>query len=474
MVREPNPIERALKDPWCPAAEAVAQIVGADQALEAMRSVARAAAAAEPLERARLARLAEVLAGAFPGVRQHWQDAAGDAPGAVMAEAIAQLVGRQVPLPTEPARAAIVPGQMVIATSPVRVDLAGGWSDTPPICHELGGTVVNAAISLGGRQPLQAVAQLSDEPVVRITSIDLGRSVEFARTEDLLSFRDTLDWSAIPKAALVLSGLVPADASVRLEDWLESVGGGVRLTVFAAVPKGSGLGTSSILGATVLAALARLTGTDHSLDELTARTSMLEQLMCTGGGWQDQLGGVVPGCKILRTESGSVQRPAVEPIDIPEAARRELDDRMILYYTGMQRLAANILQNVVGRYLARDPECVSIVHQLKSDAERMHAELTGGDIDAFARTLKDYWTLKQRLDAGASTPEIESLIDAVRDDLAGYELPGAGGGGFLLLIARDANAAARVRDTLDALTPNRTARRYEAAIDAQGLRVSVV
>ena len=473
-MREPNPIENALADRWYPAADVVARVADESGAREALRAIAGAALRADPLEKARLARLAEMLTDAFPDARNQWLESAGVAPGTMVTDAIAQLVGHRVPVPIEPARAAIVPGQMVVATSPVRIDLAGGWSDTPPICHELGGTVVNAAVSLGGRQPLQAVAQLSDEPVVRITSIDLGRSVEFVRTEDLLSFRDRLDWSAIPKAALVLSGLVPADASVRLEDWLAGVGGGVRLTVFAAVPKGSGLGTSSILGATVLAALARLTGTEHPLDELTARTSMLEQLMRTGGGWQDQLGGVVPGCKILRTPAGELQRPAVERIDIPDTARQELADRTILYYTGMQRLAANILQNVVGRYLARDPECVSIVHQLKSDAERMHSELTGGDIDAFARTLGDYWTLKQRLDAGASTPEIESLLDPVRDELSGYELPGAGGGGFLLLIARDIGAAARVRGTLDALRPNRTARRYEAAIDAQGLRVSVV
>ena len=106
--------------------------------------------------------------------------------------------------------------------------------------------------------------------------------------------------------------------------------------------------------------------------------------------------------------------------------------------------------------------------------EAVQWDFYGGDIDAFARTLGDYWTLKQRLDAGASTPEIESLLDAVRDELSGYELPGAGGGGFLLLIAKDASAADRVRNTLDALGPNRTARRYGAAIDAEGLRVSVV
>lgn len=439
-----------------------------------MHELARAAAAATQIERARLARCAELLIARCPESGAVWREYVEAAPAAAAANAIAGLVGEQVSLPREPARAAVVPGQMVVATSPVRVELAGGWSDTPPICQEFGGAVVNAAMTLGGRQPLQAVAQLSDEPVVRITSIDLGQSVEFTRTGDLLSFRDTLDWSAIPKAALALSGLVPSEASIDLREWLAGVGGGVRLTVFAAVPKGSGLGTSSILGATVLAALARLTGADESRESITARTSMLEQLMRTGGGWQDQLGGIVPGVKLLQTDPGASQLPRVEPIAIPEAAKRDLADRTILYYTGMQRLAANILQNVVGRYLARDPECVAIVHDLKAGAMRMRDELVAGDIDSFARTLRDYWHLKQRLDLGSTTPAVESLFDAVRDDLAGYELPGAGGGGFLLLIAKDADAAARARKTLAELRPNRTARLYDAAIDEHGLRVSVV
>lgn len=471
----PQPAEHALADRWAPASDAVAAIRDDAHAAHFMRALARRALdAADPLERARLAKLADLTGARHPGTLHDWHNRFAATPEQAAFDAIADAVRRQIHLPNQPTPARLVPGQMVVATSPVRVDLAGGWSDTPPICNELGGTVLNAAVSLSERQPLQAVAQLSEEPVIRITSIDLGKSVEFTRTEDLLNYADPRDWSALPKAALVLAGLVPSDPAADLGEWLDGVGGGVRLTVFAALPKGSGLGTSSILGATVLAALSRLAGEVAPRELLTTRTSTLEQLMRTGGGWQDQLGGIVPGFKILRTRPGFDQSPDVEPIAIPPSARAELDSRLILYYTGLQRLAADILQKVVGRYLARDPESLRIVRALKDDAERMRAELLAGDIDAFARTLLDYWTLKRSFDPGSTTPQIEALFDQVRHELAGYELPGAGGGGFLLLIAKDAQAAARVRDTLGALTPNRTARLYDAAIDDRGLKVTVV
>lgn len=468
-------IERALADRLLPAAEVVASIGTEDRAREAMSAVAtRAGETADPLERARLAKLADLIGAAYAGSLAGWRARHEAPPEQTAFSAIAEAVRRQIDLPTEPTRALLVPGQMVVATSPVRVDLAGGWSDTPPICNELGGTVLNAAVSLGGRQPLQAVAQLSEEPVIRVTSIDLGKSVEYTRAEELLTYDDPRDWSALPKAALVLAGFAPSDPAVDLRDWLAGVGGGVRLTVFAALPKGSGLGTSSILGATVLAALSRLAGEVAPREALITRTSMVEQLMRTGGGWQDQLGGIVPGCKILRTEPGFDQSPSVEGIVLSEAARAELDGRLILYYTGLQRLAADILQKVVGRYLARDPESVRIVRDLKAGAERMAGELGAGDIDAFARSLLGYWTLKRGFDPGSTTPRIEALFDEVRDELTGYELPGAGGGGFLLLIAKDAGAAQRVRARLEALRPNRTARLYEADIDDRGLRVTVV
>lgn len=474
-MSEASLIENAFGDPWFPAAEVVAGLHDAAAAGRAVAGIAeRVAGRTDVLEVARLARLADLIIDRFPDAARAWRDARCRPPARVVSDAVAAAVRVQVDLPNEPARASLVPGQMVVATAPVRLDLAGGWSDTPPICNERGGTVVNVAMRLEGRQPIQAVAQLSEEPVIRITSIDLGRSVEITSTAELLGHDGPGDWSALPKTALVLAGLAPASPSNDLSEWLRGVGGGVRLTVFAAVPKGSGLGTSSILGAVVLAALFRLRGEEGSTGELIRRTSMLEQMMGTGGGWQDQCGGLVPGFKILRTDPGPDQTPRIQSIGVPPDAARELAARTVLYYTGCQRVAANILQNVVGRYLARDPECHAIVRDLKAGAERMAGELASGDLDGFGASLQEFWSLKCRFDPGAMTREIESMLEPVRGELSGYELPGAGGGGFLLLIAKDAERAVRVRERLSLSRPNETARLTACAVDPDGLRVSVL
>src|SRR5439155_26436181 len=115
---------------------------------------------------------------------------------------VAAALAKTVRLPTAPPRAAIGHDQVVWATAPARLDFAGGWSDTPPICTDRGGTVVNAAVTLNGQYPIQAIAKLGEEPVVSLTSIDLGRRVVFDRVEQLLDYADPGRWDALPRACL--------------------------------------------------------------------------------------------------------------------------------------------------------------------------------------------------------------------------------------------------------------------------------
>lgn len=368
--------------------------------------------------------------------------------------------------------------QAIWVSAPVRIDLAGGWSDTPPICNERGGTVLNAAILLNGQQPIQVVAKLVDEPTVTVHSIDLGLSRRFTRTSDLLDCRDPRDWSALAKAALVQSGVVPSDPRIPLSRHLGRLGGGVALSLFSAVPKGSGLGTSSILGAATLACLDRLAGRTTNPTGLVAATSVLEQRMSTRGGWQDQVGGIYPGVKIGRTGPGLAQDVSVEPIVLPARAAAELEARTILYFTGIRRMARDILQKVVERYLARDGDgdrnVLKTVAVLKEGAERMRLGLASGDLDSFTRELSAYWDLKCRLDPKSRTPEIDRMVAPIRRYLSAWELPGAGGGGFLFMVARDEEAAATVRRVLSAKPPNPLARMFRFQIDTGGLRQSVL
>ena len=163
--------------------------------------------------------------------------------------------------------------------------------------------------------------------------------------------------------------------------------------------------------------------------------------MSTRGGWQDQVGGIYPGLKIGRTDPGLSQKVAVEPIVVPARASAELEARTILYFTGIRRMARDILQKVVERYLGRegtgDRNVLRIVHELKAGAERMRLALASGDLDSFTRELAAYWDLKCQLDPKSRTPEIDRMVAPVRRYLSAWELPGAGGGGFLFMVARD-------------------------------------
>ena len=122
----------------------------------------------------------------------------------------------------------------------------------------------------------------------------------------------------------------------------------------AAIPKGSGLGTSSIMGAVLMAVIHRVMGRTLSPAELFHAVLRLEQELTTGGGWQDQIGGAVGGLKLVSTVPGLLPAPTIRYVPADVLDPKLNGGQTLLYYTGITRLAKNILQQVVGRYLDRD------------------------------------------------------------------------------------------------------------------------
>lgn len=389
-------------------------------------------------------------------------------------DAVRESVYRGGGAATVSGEAAIEHDQVVWVTTPVRIDFAGGWSDTPPICSESGGAVLNAAVTLNGQYPVQVMAKLNDRRVVRLSSIDLGCTMELTRTSDFLQYGDPRHWASLPIAALSLSGIGPNGPGQSLSKCLSRLGGGLDLTVFSALPKGSGLGTSSILGAAVLACLGRVTGRMLNTNELVSLTSVLEQRMNTGGGWQDQIGGIVPGVKLIQTNPGPDQTPSLQWVVFDMSADSELRSRVLLYYTGQKRMARDILHNVVARYLARDPAIVQTVQELKRTAIEMKTSLDSRDLDSFASIVDRYWMLKKHIDPAATNAGIESILNSVGRWTAGRVLAGAGGGGFLLLIGKDHEATRRIRRTLETRRVNQAARFFDFDVNLDGLTVTVL
>lgn len=365
--------------------------------------------------------------------------------------------------------------QIVWGRSPVRIDLAGGWTDTPPYCMYAGGNVVNVAIELNGQPPLQVYIKPSKEHKIILRSIDLGAMEVVSTWDELKDFKKIGSPFSIPKAALALAGFIPEFAAEHypsLEDQLKDFGCGLEVTLLAAIPAGSGLGTSSILAATVLGAVSDFCGLAWDKNIIGYRTLILEQLLTTGGGWQDQYGGVLHGLKLLQTGEGFNQNPSVRWLPEHLFTYPQYQACHLLYYTGITRTAKSILAEIVqGMFLNSGPH-LRLLSEMKAHALDMFEAIQCGNFDTYGRLVGKTWKQNKALDAGTNPPAVEELIAQIKDYALGYKLPGAGGGGYLYMVAKDPEAALQIRKQLTASPRNPNARFVEMSLSDKGLQIS--
>jgi fucokinase len=377
----------------------------------------------------------------------------------------------------EPPKNALREDEIVWGRAPARFDLGGGWTDTPPYSLERGGCVINAAVNLNGQAPIQAYARVIPEPEIRINSIDHSVRINIRELNDLLDSRQPASRFGLAKAALALCGFSPLEAGwvkgMTLAGMLGRFGGGIELTTLAAIPSGSGLGTSSIMGAVLISVISRMTGRVLSPRDLFHSVLRLEQELTTGGGWQDQVGGVVEGVKVIRTGPGMVPDPIIHfvPADVLNPGTN--GSQTLLYYTGLRRLAKNILADVVGNYLDRDRCTLEILRQIHEFPPLIAEAMSQKSVERFGRLLEVGWKLKKELDPESTTPVIERILERVKKHIFGTTLLGAGGGGFLLLVCRSEDDARTVRHLLTENPPNKRARFFEFEVNREGLVVTV-
>lgn len=382
------------------------------------------------------------------------------------AEVIAQ---KQLP------RMSVYQDQIVWGRSPVRIDLAGGWTDTPPFCLIEGGRVVNIAIELNGQPPLQAYVKPSKDYHIILRSIDLGASEIVETYEQLGDYIHVGSPFSIPKVALALAGFLPsfsAETYPSLKSQLEAFGCGIELTLLSAVPAGSGLGTSSILAATVLGAVSDFCSLGWDKNEIGKRTLVLEQLLTTGGGWQDQFGGVLGGVKLLETTKGFEQNPMVHWLPDDLFTQPEYQSCHLLYYTGITRTAKKILAEIVHRMFLSQYEQLMLLRDMKAHSLDLYEAMKRKDFMEMGRLVRKTWSQNQLLDSGTNPESVRRITDMVDDLCLGYKLPGAGGGGFLYMVAKDPVAAARIVQIIQQHEQNPNARFVDMSLSKKGLQIS--
>uniref|UniRef100_A0A3B4YI24 Fucose kinase n=1 Tax=Seriola lalandi dorsalis TaxID=1841481 RepID=A0A3B4YI24_SERLL len=289
---------------------------------------------------------------------------------------------------------------------PARLDLAGGWSDTPPIAFEHGGSVTNAAVRIDGKRPIGARARRIAEPRLLLVSYAGGRESGVSMETVCNSLDD-------------------------LRDYCQPHAPGRRRTVYCLLFLQR---TSSILAGALLAAVYRCTGRTYNTDSLIHAILYLEQILTTGGGWQDQVGGLVGGVKVGRSRASLPLQVEVERLSPPEDFLVSLEQHLLLVYTGKTRLARNLLQDVVRSWYSRLPSMVQNAQQLVANSEECSRACS---LSRLGRCLDRSWQQKKLMAPGCEPASVRTMMEALRPLVLGQSLAGAGGGGFLYLLTRE-------------------------------------
>jgi D-glycero-alpha-D-manno-heptose-7-phosphate kinase len=320
------------------------------------------------------------------------------------------------------------------ARTPVRFCDLGGWTDIRIVPH---GYVLNLAATLYTHVTVES----SGGDGVRLCSHDTDEEIH-AQTVTDLNYDGKLD---LLKAALRRGG--PSTD--------------IRITVRSDAPPASGLGSSAAVGVAVVAALSGLRG-NHWLPYEIARESQALEVEELGleCGVQDQLAAAYGGINAMEVR---YPEASVFPLPLSDATRLELEDRLLLVYTGRSRFSSAMHAKVIAAYQSGQRETIAAFETLEACARRGKDALLRGDLPAFAAAINDNWTAQKQLHPDITTPEVESLAEVTRAAGAqAFKLNGAGGGGTAtLLCRRDRVAAVRhiVEELGMSVLPSRIDRR---------------
>ena len=290
---------------------------------------------------------------------------------------------------------------MIISRSPVRITLGGGGTDLPSYYSKYGGALIAAAIDK--YTLVTAHTRFDDDIKLNYSRAEIVKNVEEIKHN---IFREAL----------------------RLLD----INNGIELTSLSDMPSSSGLGTSGSFTIALLNALHTYKKEFVSQKQLAEEACNIEmEILKEPIGKQDQYIAAFGGITYFEfAKDGKVR---VEPIKMTEEAKDELQNNILLFYTGIQRSASKILREQDDKSKKDEDKTIETLHEIKKIGLETKKAFETGNIDKFGEFLDVHWNIKKQLSSGVTNPFIDECYTHARSNGAlGGKIMGAGGGGFFM------------------------------------------
>ncbi|BAU26505.1 D-glycero-alpha-D-manno-heptose-7-phosphate kinase [Aneurinibacillus soli] len=300
--------------------------------------------------------------------------------------------------------------------APLRLGLAGGGTDVSPYSDEYGGYVLNATIDMYAYCTIEVT------------------------TSNQLSFyaadRDEI-FECEARSCLELDGVLDLHKGIYNRIVKQFNNGeplSFNMTTYSDAPAGSGLGSSSTMVVAILKAFVEWLNLPLGEYDVAHLAYEIERVdVGLSGGKQDQYAATFGGFNFI--EFYSEDRVIVNPLRVKNRIINELENSMALYYTGVSRESAKIIEEQTKNTIEKNSKSLEAMHELKADALLMKEAILKGDVKTFAKYLGKSWEAKKRMASSISNPYLDEIYDvAIRAGAYAGKVSGAGGGGFMMFI----------------------------------------
>lgn len=316
---------------------------------------------------------------------------------------------------------------IVRSRAPLRLGLAGGGTDVSPFCDRHGGFVMNVTIDK------YAYATLDESPS--------GQVEFFAQDFGVEQSLDPGCVDAEPGPLQLMKGVYRRIS----QDYLNGLQPAIRVRSSSDAPPGSGLGSSSTMVVALVTAFAEYFGLalgEYEIAQLAYRIERNDLRL--SGGKQDQYAAAFGGFNFM--EFYDAERVVVNPLRIKEWIWSELEASMVLYFTGVSRSSAKIIDEQSRNVRDGRSDSLDAMHRLKVEAVQMKEALLRGDFKRLASVMQSGWLAKKQMASSITNPMIDELEAlAFANGAKATKVSGAGGGGFMMFLCDPADRVPLVK-----------------------------